>query len=631
MIRSFLAAMIITLCSTVAFAQPGASLVNVTNATHVAVKDGSWQDPEVWSCGVPGDGSQVHIPEKIHVTNHGVTANVKWIHIDGTLDVCTHCNTEINAHTVYTDMTGKFHLGKPGMPVDGTAKLNFVSGPFLDGDWQQISLGHICHGEFLAAGVEKTPHTVIEDINLPKGSTKLKLINVPVKWKAGDKIAVAGTDSLVGEKWVVYQTEYLTITKITGKELEFTPPLQYRHYRWKPELVFHVVNLDKNVVIQSVGTGSRGHQMFMSPMNHMVDVLEMNLGRTDKSSNVTDPRIDPISLELVVGSDLNPRGRYMDHNHKVGPLNAPSTRKRVILRNSPGWGLVNHDSNCEWDDCVCTECFGAAFCTEEGQERGYMRNCLAFMNRGQGDYITSTDSDHGVSHIGDWGKDGAGFWLQGGLVEVSNCVSFDNSGRGFALFNRTLNGYPAIHATVPSHLRFPIIHKAELLSEEYFTLTHGDSPNVAASSVPQRVFHNNTAYGNRLGVQGWNAKGWNNSSQNTWPLSVRGNITNLTLWGRGNKLHFEYANRYNIRGIKIVGDSYLRGESAPFLSINAEQPIHLRGPEISIWGVQIEGMLNRNNWPEPKKIYTDTNNGADIDNFKIEGTYPTIPANLPQP
>src|SRR5688572_25363306 len=133
-------------------------------------------------------------------------------------------------------MTGHVHLGKIGMPVDATAKLQYKGNGFLPGDWQKISLGMICHGEFYAVGLEKTNWTIIDNSNLPIGSNKLKLIEVPVRWKVGDKLAIAGTDSLVGETWVKYQTEYVTLTKITGKEIEFSPPLQYRHYRWKSDL-----------------------------------------------------------------------------------------------------------------------------------------------------------------------------------------------------------------------------------------------------------------------------------------------------------------------------------------------------------------------------------------------------------
>lgn len=592
MLRLVCSVSFVLFCTSLSAAHVGENLCPPATATHTAVTSGSWQDKKTWSKGIlPGAKARVLIPAGVTVTNHAKTPDVLWIHVAGTLKVCDHCDTQINVHTVYIPMGGSMQLGMPTMPCQGQTVLEFNDGPYLPGDTDKLSLGLICHGEFMACGQDKTAWGVLAS-EVPKGATTLTLRDLPYQWKPGDQILLAGTDSLVGEKQVPYQSEYLTIQSVSSRTVTFTKPTLYRHFPWRSDLQVHVANLTRNVVIRSRQPSviaSRGHLMFMSSMNDIRYTLEEGLGRTDKSKEVTDPRKDA-SGELVAGSDANPRGRYVDHVHKAGPLTQPARRMWVVVRGSPGWGMVNHASHCQWDNCIAVECFGSAFVTEEGQERGHMRRCLAAMNRGLGGTIKSSDADHGRPLLADWGMDGSGFWLQGGLVEVSDCVSFDNSGRGFALFNKTMNGYPRYGAgnPIPDHLRYKIVHDAILLSPEYAQTPDADSfPATPSSTVPQRVFARNTAYGNKIGVQGWSGPTHNGSSKQIWPLSIRGSITDLTLWGRGGKLHLEYTRQMNVDGLRIVGDRSFRPAYNSLSKITSA--VLLRNPEVTVRNWSIEG------------------------------------------
>jgi hypothetical protein len=574
---------LLLLCGS-AFGQMGANLVPPSSATDTAKATGSWQDAATWTDGtVPVAGERVFIPAGITVTNHTTTADVLWIHVAGTLTVCDHCDNQISAHTLYIPMGGRFQLGQPGMPATGNVVLEFPPGPFLAGDTNKLSRGVINHGEFVVCGLEKT-HADEIVADLPIGATTLQLQNVPYNWKVGDRIAIAGTDGKVGESIVKYQTEERTITALSGQFVSWAEPLLYRHFRWRADLPFHCVNESRNVFIRSRDTSTianRGHLMSMSAGMNLYYCRTEGLGRTDKSQPVTDPRTD-LYGELVAGSDANPRARYAIHWHRAGALGPPAFCRGVHVDGSPGWGILNHASNVQVDDCSGTRCFGFAFGTEEGQERGHFRRCFGFLNRGQGDTIASGDADHGITNIGDWGKDGSGFWLQGGLVEVSDCVSFDNSGRGFALFNRTLNSYPRYGSTIPEYLRYPIDVSGTLLPTEFNGIAQTPS-----STVPQRVFHRNTAYGNKVGVQGWSGPTHNSSSQLIWPPTVRGGITNLTLWGRGSKLHLEYNRQMNVTGLTIVGD---RGFRPAFNSLSKiTSAVLLRSPEVTVRDWSIEG------------------------------------------
>lgn len=573
-------------CGT-ASAQMGANLCPPSSATCIATQSGSWQAAATWDGRIPQAGDRVYIPAGIIVTNHATTADVLWIHAAGTLTCCDHCDTQINVHTLFVPMGGALRLHSTGKCV-----VEFTPGPFLPGDTTQLSRGLICHGEFMASGVEKTSWCEVEG-NADVGATSLRLKNVPSSWRAGDRLVITGTDSLLGEdrRNHVYQSEFVAVESVLaasdGATVQFSPPLKYRHYRWRPDLPFHVGNLTRNIVFRSRDTSTianRGHLMFMSSMVRMANVAVEGCGRSDGLRPITDPRFDAYG-ELIPGSDANVRARYAVHWHRVGQLTPPAICTGCVVDGSPKWGFLVHASNVHLRDCIATRCFGSGFATEEGQERGSMDRCLSVMNRGMGDTIHSTDDDHGRKEIGDWGIAGDGFWNHSGLMAITNCVACDNSGRGFGQFIRTLNGYPNYGAGNPvaEWLRFPIEHDGTLLSLDY----DGRS-KTPASTVPVAVFKGNTAYGNKLGYQGWSGPTHNDSSQQIWPLSVRGSIADLTLWGRGGKLHLEYMRQVNVDGLTIVGDNAFR---PAFNSISRlSEAVLLRSPEVTVQNWSIENV-----------------------------------------
>ncbi len=77
------------------------SLVPVAAATHVAVQDGSWFDPNTWANGqVPGDGAKVHIPQGVSVVYDGQSqASLFTVRLDGDLDFATDVNTFMEVDT----------------------------------------------------------------------------------------------------------------------------------------------------------------------------------------------------------------------------------------------------------------------------------------------------------------------------------------------------------------------------------------------------------------------------------------------------------------------------------------------------------------------------------------------------
>lgn len=602
--RSFLTVVCALALCGAASAQMGANLCPPSSATDTAKQTGLWQDASTWTDGtVPVAGERVLIPAGMTVTNNGTTVDVLWIHVAGVLTCCDHCDTQLNVHTLYVPMGGAVRLGMPGMPATGKVVVELIPGPFLDGDWQKLSLGVICHGEFTAAGLDKLGWCEVA-ADVAAGAATLTVTEFPVRWAVGDRLLIAGTDSWVGETKATYQSEFRTIAAINGRTVTLDAPLAYRHFRWKPDLPFHVANLTRNVVIRSRDATQRGHLMFMSASNDISFTEIVGLGRTDKKQPVTDPRIDAVSQMLVAGSDANPRGRYADHVHKAGPIGGISRRQGNVVDGSPGWGMVNHASNCQWDNCITIRCVGFGAGTEEGQERGYIRRHLSAMNIN----TLPVGANSGRTAIGDWGVNGEGIWLQGGLVEVDGVVCFDNSGGGVHLFNIPLNHYPNYTgAGIVPWIQFPIVHDRILLEPDIYPQTEALR---SSARVPARRIGRVTAYNNGVGVRSWHGP------VHDVPTQVRCQFSDLTLWGRGARLNLEYSSNTDVRNVRVVGDSGFRG---PNVTTNDQYPLNVRFPNVTISGLNIEDYKNKAKTAD-LPIFDDSV-GANPTHV-IDGTYP---------
>lgn len=557
------------LAERVAFGAMGDTLCRPEDADCVAVQSGRWQDLATWDGKIPQQGDRVQIPAGVTVTNHATTADVLWIHAAGVLTCCDHCDTQINVHTIYVPMGGALRLHSTGR-----CTVEWLPGPFLPGDSTKLSRGLICHGEFMARGVEKTAWCEVA-AECPAGATTVTLPAAPVGWNVGDRIVITGTDSpRIGPK---YQTEFRTVTSVNGTTVTFDQPLQFRHWRWRSDLPFWCGNLTRNVVFRSRDPHTidhRGHLMVMSDMSDVRYVAIEGCGRTDGSRPVTDPRFDAYG-EMVLGSDANVRARYALHWHRVGQLKRPGICIGCVadgMTTATKWGFLIHDSVAHLKDCIALRFNGSGFATEEGQERGSIDRCLSLLNRGLGDNPAfGTDDDHRRPDIGDWGIDGSGFWLQGPGVSLTNSAATDNSGRGIALFNGELN----LSSRIAEWLRYPIRIHGTLLPIEY-----GGVTEIRSSDVPVRNVENVWCSHNRLGIQSW--------SQTRAPFPLRGHLQNLTLYGRGACLHLEYTRDMTVDGLKVINDTLFRPKGSDN-GIKQTTGLIIRFPEMTIRGYEFIG------------------------------------------
>ncbi len=443
-----------------------------------------------------------------------IDSAVQWVRVSGTLKFASEHNTMLRADTVVVDQDGSFVMGTSSEPIqpDVQARLVFTSNGPIDRtiDPMMVGRGLIVLGSITVHGAEETPWLALA--KSPRaGDTTLELSQVPLGWKVGDTLVLAGTTYTEPAGG---QDEVLTIAGITGTTVRLTTTLRYDHLAPTsqnlstqygqapsgPPLEVHVANLTRNARFESESTAtiaSRGHVMIMTPQSDFVNAGFYGLGRTNKSQ--------------LISSD-NVRARYALHFHQVGPNTAPIEVRGCVVDGSPGWGIVNHSSNVNVTDSIAYDVVGSGFAAEAGDERGSFRNDMAI-------HITGSTTDGHVLYdnparhaIGDFGFAGHGFWIESPQV---------------ALINNVVAG-----AANAAYIYYP-------LDFEGLNIT----PNPATVAITE--FRDNTAYASRTGV--WF---WTHDSVNAPNV-----IQNFTAWGLyGAAFGGDYSSHFIVSGSRFIGN-----------------------------------------------------------------------------
>ncbi|MEM8935523.1 MAG: cadherin-like domain-containing protein [Pseudomonadota bacterium] len=430
-------------------------LVPVSEATHVAVNNGSWFDASTWAGGdVPTSGAKVHIPHGLTVEYDGESnASLFTVRVDGKLEFATDKDTFMEVDTFIVAPSGELEIGTINNPVDAnvSAVIQIADNGPIDVDWDPmlLSRGLVSHGEIEIHGAEKTSFLKVQ-VNAQAGDTSMTLESAPQGWQVGDKLVLTGTEfgdpsrspaGNPGFNEVETQDEEITITGISGNTIQFSPPLQFDHDTPRDDLKAYVANYSRNVVIQTENAddlppSQRGHTMFMHSNDVDVRYAEFSeLGRTDKSERAFD-----VSSVNNVESDTNIKSRYPVHVHRVGvdDQDSPAMLVGNTVWGAPGWGMVHHDSHAILADNAVYEAFGSAFVSETGNETGTWSHNIAIKSEGisySGTHnIPKTEADVDAF---DLGRTGAGFWMQSRVVEVvDNVAASTPGGQAFVYFHR---------------------------------------------------------------------------------------------------------------------------------------------------------------------------------------------------
>ncbi len=482
------------------------AIVPESSATSVVANSGNWSNPSTWNGGtLPASGARILIPAGKSLTVDNVlTARIKWIRVNGTLNFSPLVNTELKVETIIVDPSGFLNVGTATEPIkpNVSARIVYIDDGDIDRSWDKLALsrGLISHGTARIFGSKTTPYAALAQ-SARKGATSLELQTAPVGWKTGGRIVLPSVIQLLNRQTasIVSDNEEFTITAITGTSVTLNRPLSFDHV---PPFNLPVVlaYLDRNVtfISENFATKRRGHNMFMHSANvQIADALFEQCGRTDAKTEVTDPKFDSAGNliptvdskgNVIPVANANDRGRYALHFHRTIPNSSRVvTVQRVCIVNSPKLGFVNHDSNVVCEDSVVYDAAGAAFFTEVGSEIGAFQRCVAIHTvRGTGRLEERGTGGDSLVEGTDFSHEGNGFWLQGGGVAITDSMAFESRAAGFSIVTTALHTGTGWTRFDPNNLENPA--------------WAGGAPYYEVGQVPLKMFRNNLSINSEIGL-----------------------------------------------------------------------------------------------------------------------------------
>ncbi len=566
------------------------NLVPVADASHVAINNGSWFDPNTWANGeVPGDGADVVVPHGVVVHYDSVSdVSLHTVRVDGDVHFATDKNTFMEVDTFIVTPSGHLTIGTIDNPVADNveAVIQIADNGPIDVAWDPmlLSRGLISHGSIEVHGSEKDSFLRLAEDPM-RGDTSMVLDTVPSGWEVGDRLVLTGTE--MGDRTrgpagqqrdISTQDEELVITRIDGNVVHFDRALQYDHDTPRADLKAYVANYSRNVRIltenaDALPPSQRGHVMLMHSDDIDVRYAEFSdLGRTDKSERAFD--VDDLA---VVESDSNLKGRYSLHIHRAGVSDQDDPAMVVgnAVWGSPGWGYVHHDSNAIFADNAAYDVFGAAFVAESGNETGRWVRNISIKNEGVGgvDWDLNTPKSGADVNAFDLGRNGTGFWFQGRLVDaVDNVAAGSPGGHGFTYFHRGSDG---------NQVQVGTLNTPEISGYQDDTL------NVNFPHISQ--FQNNEAIA--VGVGFMVVK-----SDEEQRHDLRSVLEDLTAWNVRTGIHLEYTAHYTIINPDLIAVDATGNDNQ--FGIDLRRDVH----DLVVVGGNIDGFhwgVNVNNEIDP--------------------------------
>lgn len=546
-------------------------LVPLDAVTHTVAQSGSWSDSATWDNGrIPASGANIFIPADTVLTIDGdIAARIKTIRAAGTLRFDTTRNTTLRVDTIVVEHDGCLEIGTPNQPVPANVRARVVitnDGP-IDRIRDPFALGRgiLVLGCIELNGAETT-HVATLASPLVATAREIVLSQIPINWKVGDRLVIAGTTSAAN------QDEVRTIQAINGNRVTVAA-LSFAHAAPKVGLEVHVVNLTRNVVIESEATAvdRRGHIMIHHSHESNIAFVELDrLGRTDKRIRLNDTILNQLD-QIVPGTGTNQRGRYSIHFHRngVGPGSEPVEVRGSVVTDDVGWGYANHSSNVNFINNVAYNVAGTAFMTEAGDEIGSFDGNVAIRGSGSGEDLNARFD------LQDFGHEGNGFWFQGAGVSVTNNVAIGQAGHGFIWYTRGLFE--------------PDLQKSDSPTDvsTKFLGSNVSDPRIAAGAekievydVPITNFRHNIAYANQWGVSLTYVLFRFRQDAARPRHDVGNTIDGLVLWNNVRGLNAYYVANATFRNITVVGTAGVRE-----FGIKA----HLNSRDLVFENISVEG------------------------------------------
>ncbi|MCJ8334000.1 MAG: hypothetical protein MJH10_07120 [Epibacterium sp.] len=585
---------------------------NTGKSGAVAVKSGAWSDPFTWAgLEPPATGDSVWIPKGIAVT-YDLDSNTELdgIAVEGGLTFRTDIDTKMVVDTLIAAPGSSLIIGTEENPIEADVTANIViksqHGSYLtqtqdgrienalkagntdrmEGDTGQLGLGIVTHGQVRIHGEDKTDHAKVAEH--PKAGDDMLVFDGALQgWSIGDQLVVTGTVRGTRDEagnWYT-QDELATIEAISfdGNQTQVTlsEALTYDHTvpdGYEDQLFASVGNLSRNIVIESHEKGfeideigARGHVMFMHHDDVNVEhAAFVGLGRTDKSRMqdhlpVEDKYIpwarksvmaldrdgDPIPVEEIT----NQPGRYGLHIHRAGTTGREQAllEGNVVLE-TPGWGIVHHDSHAAVNDNVVFGVRGGAVIAESGNETGEWINNLAVNTSGtDGQGALNPRQDQRQSVLDDSFHQGVAFAFKSRLITSEDNIAVSAESTGY-MFNHTSH-----HNLDYTNLDFAAVNGFDPFGGK--TSIGGQfGPN----QTPTRHFADNEVYASSQGFF---------STANKRPKSTDATnlVENFEAWEVFNGIRGQYQNDYTFKGGLLLAS---QNDQQPFVSHQTSQKQH---------------------------------------------------------
>lgn len=438
-------------------------------ATHVAVQDGNWTDPETWlnnsdAFEVPPAGAKMLIPQGITVTmDNNTTTAYDWLRHDGTLTFIHTGNTTLYIDTIVSDHSSVWNQGTVANPIPAayTSRVRYLDNGDLNPEVDALLIGRgwVSMGTVNIHGAAKKWRCKASQAR-SIGANTLLLDEEPTGWAIGDEICIGGT-RLRGHdtrgNYNALDAHHTTITDIAGNTITFADALTTARDLSAPRAnadfstAYYIVgNYSRNVIHESPpGTAihRRGHIMWMHSEVDARYAASNLMGRTRKDLEIAgfsgrrtsfDGTDDANRIVLMGGdlpwpADASIRGRYNWHLHRAGVMPGQPVANLVGLAASdfPGWGYAHHSSRANITECVVRRGIGAGFMAEVGDELGTWTRCLAQdvinpLPPASGGRVYWSEQNEKTGYTqGEFGKFGSAFWGRSRVVQLVDCECSD--------------------------------------------------------------------------------------------------------------------------------------------------------------------------------------------------------------
>lgn len=577
------------------------TLVNPSDATHIAVKDGNWSDMGIWQnvqtgeMEVPGAEARVFIPKSVSVT-YDMNSDVPLftVRVDGKLSFDTEHDTTMVVDTLFCAPSSVLNIGTEDHPVHADVTTQIVirsdGDPVTVRDWDmgQLSKGIVTHGQVRIYGEDKTDFITLQQ-DAQAGDDRLVLSGSPQGWSVGDMLVLGGTSYDANGSDADntrFHDEVLEITKIEGNVVHFRNHtnaavdgqnvLAFDHTRPQgttfdsSELNLYVSNLSRNIVVRGEGgsdtpTEDRGHVMFMhNPDVQVHNAAFIDLGRTDKEELING--VSGLQPDGSVSDGSNVRGRYPVHFHRTGAEDisgTPAEAEGNVVWGSPGWGLVHHQSYLVAENNVVFDVVGAGISAEAGDEIGVWRNNIVIKTTGDSDPLMDlSNSDRAA--LGDFGFNGEAYWVQGGMqVEFHDNIAI-SSMVGVNLFAGTDGGKREASSIAVKNLNIRLDDGTIVETDIYKAFKnagYADDDRIDVSNLPVKAFDGFEAYNVDQGVITWNMQRNDDGvAEFSMPAQDQAHsewsiLNDITLWNVfGSGVFLEYTTQTELQNILIIGN-----------------------------------------------------------------------------